>query len=294
MKIEKTFRVNVGLLRDDLVSKGVLMATSDLTVELGMPQIVVLPEVPKDENPLEAVEQRPELKQAARTIESYLTARHYEVIVPEQQDFLNNYGETMRLIQDTGEDLSHKIALSIGSDIYITFAVNLEGSYVGSTKNRKASVSVRAFETTTGRLLGTETGYSGERPAATESVTEEAIHDAIDRVLSRINAYWKEDLQRGIQYKIIFNLSSSFDKARAEAIQDALAGAIDSVAMRSKEMITTDKTVEYLVWVKPARYAKARDVYQDLRDRFALSAKGVSMQRLQFNRKLLWLKITNQ
>ncbi len=293
VKIEKTFRVNVGLLKEDLISRGIVVATADLAAELGMPQIMVIPEVPKGGNPLEAMEQRPELKQGARAIESYLTARRYEVVVPEQQDFLNNYGETMQLIQGTGDDLSYKIALAIGCDIYINFTVKIDKRYVGSSEVKKASVSVRAFETTTARLLGTETGYSYERPAPDEIVTEEAIKDATDKVLSRINSYWKEDLQRGVQYKIVFTIAGSFAKSEIEDIQDALADIIDGVANQSKENVATDKTMDYLVWAKPDKYTKARDLYKDLRDEFAAEVKGAALERQQLNRKLLLLQVIN-
>jgi hypothetical protein len=293
LKIEKTFRVNVGQIKDDLIARGVMMATTDLTAELGNPQLLVIPEVPKGGNPLEEIQQKPAVKQAARVIESYLTARRYEVIVPEQQDFLNNYGEIMQLIKGVGEDLSYKIALAIGSDVYITYSVTIDKRYVGSTENKKASVSVRAFETTTARLLGTETGYSYERPASDEVVTEEAIHDAIDKVLSRINAYWKEDLQRGVQYKIIFNITGSFDKSQLETIQDAVSDVLSSVANRTKENIATDQTMDYLVWAKPAQYSKARDLYRTMRDEFAAMVKFAALERQQLNRKLLLLAIIN-
>ena len=293
LKIEKVFRVNVGLLKEDLISRGVLMATADLVAEIGLPQILVIPEVPKGRNPMEALQQRPELKQAARSIESYLTARRYEVIVPEQQDFLNNYGETLRLVEGASDDLSYKIALAIGSDVYITFTVSIDKRYVGSSEVKKASVSVRAFETTTARLLGTETGYSYERPAADEIVTEEAIHDAVDKVLSRVNAYWKEDLQRGVQYKIIFSITGSFDRDQIEDIQFALADVIEDFTNRSKENVVTRQTMDYLVWARPDEYGKARDLYQEIRKGFAAEYSGAQVRQQQLNRKLLLLEVTN-
>ncbi len=293
LKIEKVFRVNVGLLKQDLVNRGIITAMPDLAAEVGLPQIMVLPEVPKGENPLEALEKRADLKHAARAIESYLTAKRYEVIVPEQQDFLNNYGETMKLVEGAGEDLSYKIALSVGSDVYITYSLSIERRYVGSTEQKKASVSVRAYETTTARLLGTETGYSYERPSPDEVVIEEAIHDAVDKVLSRINAYWKEDLTRGVQYKIIFNITGSFDDDQIEEIQFAVSDIIDAFASRSKENVVTDQTMDYLIWVKPREFKKARDIYRAVKEDFADEINYAKIKRLQMNRKLLLLEITN-
>jgi len=164
---------------------------------------------------------------------------------------------------------------------------------VGSSEVKKASVSVRAFETTTARLLGTETGYSYERPAADEIVTEEAIHDAVDKVLSRVNAYWKEDLQRGVQYKIIFSITGSFDRDQIEDIQFALADVIEDFTNRSKENVVTRQTMDYLVWARPDEYGKARDLYQEIRKGFAAEYSGAQVRQQQLNRKLLLLEVTN-
>jgi hypothetical protein len=294
LRIEKTFRIYIGLLEQDLIAMGVLLPSKELAAEMGRPQIVVIPEVGKGEDPMAALEAKPELKHAARSIESYLTARRYDVIVPEQQNFLNDYGDMLRLVVGHPEDLSYKIAISIGSDVYLTYAVNLDRDYVGSTENRKVSVSVRAFETTTARLLGTETGYSKDRPATVEAVTEEAIHDAVDKVLARVNAYWEEDLQRGIQYRLIFTLKGDFDRARTESIQETLASLLQGLVNHSKEEIVTDRTVTYLAWADPQKYGSARDLYQDLRDEFARQIQFAAIERQQFNRKLLLLEIVNR
>ncbi|MCX6640976.1 MAG: DUF6175 family protein [bacterium] len=293
LKIEKVFRVNVGLLKEDLVTLGVIVAGTDLAAELGLPQILVLPEVPKGGNPLEALDNQSELKQAARSIESYLTARRYEVIVPEQQDFLNNYGSTMKLIKGAGDDVSLQVAQSIGSDVYVTYTVSIATGMQGSTETRKASVTVRAFETTTGRLLGTETGYSYDRPAPPEVVTEEAIKDAIDKVLSRVMAYWKDDLQKGIQYKVIFNITGTFDQDQLEDLQFAVADAVKSCSNRSKENVATDQTLDYLLWAKADKYQQARDLYRDIKTAFSGKYANAKIKQQQLNRKLIMLEITN-
>jgi hypothetical protein len=292
VKIEKTFRINVGLMRDDLVTRGVLVATSDLTAALGLPQIMVIPEVKKGDNPLEAMETRPELKTAARTIESYLTQRRYDVVVPQQQDFLDNYYQTFQAISNLEDDPSYQLALSVGTDIYITYAVEIGSSYVGSTENAKASVSVRAFETTTARLLGTETGYSESRPGGNETITEEAIHDAVDKVLARLTAYWKEDTQKGVQYKVIFDLAGgNFNKAQTSRIQDAVAEVMTGISNRTKENIATGRTLDYLIWAKPDKYTRARELFNAIRDDFAAKSVGAAIEQRQLNRKLLLLAV---
>jgi hypothetical protein len=292
VKIEKTFRLNVGLIREDLVARGVLTAVGGLTEALGLPQIMVIPEVRKGDNPLEAMETRPELKTAARTIESYLTQRRYDVVVPQQQDFLDNYYQTFQAIGNVEDDPSYKLALSVGTDIYITYSVEIGSSYVGSTENAKASVAVRAFETTTARLLGTETGYSDSRPGSTEAITEEAIHDAVDKVLARLTAYWKDDTEKGVQYKVIFDLAGgNFDKLETSRIQDAVADVMKGISNRTKENIATGKTLDYLIWAKPDKYTRARELFNAIRDDFAAKGTGAAIEQRQLNRKLLLLAV---
>lgn len=293
LKIEKVFRVNVGRLKEELTARGVLMAAAELQYDIGLPFIVVLPEVEKGGNPLQAMQNRQDLKWASRSIESYLTALKYEAKAPEQIDFMNNYAETMQAVEGLNEDLSAKIASAIGSDVYINFTVNIDKRHVGSSEVKKAMVTVRAYETTTERLLGTETGYSFERAAPDEVVTEEAIHDAIDKVLARINDYWKKDLQRGVQYRIIFSITGNFDEDQIEDIQFALADVLDKFANRTQENMVTDQRIDYLVWAKPDKYTKARDLYRDIREGFAAEYRGAKIKQQQLNKKLIMLEITN-
>ena len=62
---------------------------------------------------------------------------------------------------------------------------------------------MRAFETTTARLLGAETGYSDESAAPATALVEAAMTNALDNVMSRINSYWQDDIKNGLQYKVI-------------------------------------------------------------------------------------------
>ena len=110
---------------------------------------------------------------------------------------------------DSRSEVAYAVALSIGSDVYITFA----GAWENAGYNtRRHSLTVRAYETSSGRLLGTETGYSQARQGEAMISVEEAATGAIDAVLARIDAYWRDDIRRGVQYKMILSIDTSFDK----------------------------------------------------------------------------------
>jgi len=286
LKVQKYFKVNKELLKNDLIADGVL------TVIAGpLPFIMVIPEVPKGENPVERMNAEPRLKHAARVIESYLTARKYDVLVPEQVEAIQALSEAQESLKGFEEDYSYQLALSIGSDVYITYAIDVQARGVGSSTVRKAMVSVRAYETTTARLLGTETGYSVERPSPELVVVEEAINDAVDKVLSRINAYWKEDLKRGVQYKLIVRIGEDFDEDEVEDISFAISDLIDRFCNYSKENVVTESTLDYLVWAKMDKFEKSSKLYRAMRKAFPQEFEDGKLRRININRKLILLKV---
>ena len=287
IKVTKRFKVNKERLKESLAEKGIIAATKDVTSQLGNPFVAVLPSVEDGENPIKVLKENQIVKQGVASIESYLTARQYDVVVPEQQDQLNKLGSAQNMAAGNQEDISYQLALSIGSDIYITFSGSLEDAGYGT---QKIAAQVRAFETTTGRLLGSETGYSQGRSGEVSVSVEEAINDAIDKVLNRVNNYWVDDLSRGIQYKVLFNISPDFDEYDAEDITFALLDAIDEVAKDSKQNVFTNQTVDMLIWCDAEEYEQSIRVYQGLRRAFRYS--GARLSRNNINRKMLMLDIS--
>ncbi|MCK5379944.1 MAG: hypothetical protein KAJ81_00655 [Candidatus Latescibacteria bacterium] len=286
LRIQKHFKVNKKLLSEDLNADGVL-----IEIEGPLPFIMVIPEVPKGESPIEQMHADPNLKKAAEVIESYLTARKYDVQVPEQTVALNELSDAIRFEQDVEEDYEYQLALSIGSDVYMTYTVEVHERKIGRSTVRKGIVGVRAYETTTARLLGTETGYSAERPSPELAVIEEAINDAVDKVLSRISAYWKEDLNRGVQYKLIFSIEGDFDEDEREEIAFVLSDLIEELCSESRENVVTESTLDYLVWARTDPFGKSSKLYRALKESFPDKFERGMLKSININRKLLLLKI---
>jgi len=294
LKLTRQFVVNSGQVRNWLVAHAVLASVSQLRDLIGMPFIMVLPQVGKGENPLTSLVSNDQLRQAAGVIESFLTARRYDVVVPEQAATMQSLNDAQLMVKDVEEDMAYKLALTQGCDVYITYGVTVDHQLVGGTRTGKASVSVKAFETTTARNLGSETGYSHERPVADNALVEEAVNDAIDKVLSRLTSYWKEDVQRGIQYRIIFNVNGDFGEDELEEMQDLVPDALDHTCRTVKENIIGDKTMDYIVWVDPAVADRSSRLYRQLREYVKDSGDGVwRLRKININRKMLLLKIGN-
>ena len=288
LKIVKRFKVNKELLTKDLEARNVIAAREDLAETIGNPFIMVLPAVNKGQSPIDALRTNPAYKHAASVVESYLTARQYDVIVPQQQESLESLNAAQMDLGDREEDYSYQLALSIGSDVYIEFSGIQEDAGYGT---KKYALTVKAFETTTARLLGTETGYSQGRKGELMVSVEEAMNDAIDKVLARVTEYWKKDVKKGIQYKLIINLSTDFDEDEVEEIQFALMDAIEEMSKASKENIVTNQTVDYLLWCDPGKYDKSSKVYRYVKKYFKQEDTSGTLRKVNVNRKMILLKV---
>ena len=288
LKVVKRFKVNKDLLTKDLEAAGVIAARSELADTIGNPFIMVLPAVDKGKSPIDVLRSNPEAKHAAAVIESYLTARQYDVVVPEQQESMEALNSAQLDLGDREEDYAYQLALSVGSDIYIEYSGAIEDAGYGT---KKYALIVRAYETTTARLLGTETGYSQGRKGEIMVSIEEAMNDAIDKVLSRITNYWKQDVSKGLQYKLVFNLSTEFDEDQVEEIQFAIMDAIEDMTKNSKENIVTNQTVDYLIWCDPEEYDKSSKVYRAVKKSFSDEGTDGTLRKVTVNRKMILLKI---
>ncbi len=283
LKRTKAVRVHKENLRRELTERGVLVSQATLQSAQGNPVIMVIPDSPRDQTPLTVLDKNPLAKQAAATIESYLTARRYDVVVPRAQDQIDQMVSVQTELGGAAADPAYAMAMSVGSDVYFVYSGTVEGG--------KASVAVKAYESTTGRLLGAETGYSKDRPgAATNALVEEAVADAVDHVLERVKAYWQDDLKQGLQYRLVIRVTGSFDKDALETVQFKLGDVIESSFDKSKENVLTDKTMDYNVWASRDEYSRSAKIYQMLKEKMAPVAK---LNQININRKLLILSLDN-
>lgn len=288
VKITKMVRVNKKLLSDDMAAQGIMMSQTDLASAIGNPFIMVIPDAPKGQSPLDVLDKNPLAKHTSAVIESYLTARKYDVQVPQASDQLNEQIKMQSGLKGAEEDVGYQLAMAIGCDIYIVFAGQVSPSGMG----KKASLSCKAYETTTARLLGTETGYSQVRNSADEVLIEEAMNDAIEKVLERLRSYWQDDLKKGLQYKLIFKLTGQFDEDQKTDIQDAVSDLIEDMCGKNyKENVMSDKTMDYLIWAKKDEYTQSSKIERKIRKDLPAKAKGVKVNKISINRKLIILEI---
>lgn len=288
LQITKRFRINTDLLRAELERFGVIDSQQQLAEALGRPFVMVLPQAPTDVNPVDILRNDTQVRHAASVVESYLTARMYDVVVPEQTTDLDQLIAAIGLVEGQQDDYAYQLAQQVGSDIYITFSGTEEDA---GYNTRRVAMQVRAYETTTGRLLGTETGYSQGRRGETSVSIEEAMNDAIDKVLSRINNYWIDDMRRGVQYKVVLNIPDVFDRDEIEDIQFAFLDAVEAVSNANRENVATSRTMDFLLWCDPNTHGNSRNVFRDLRTEFNRAGGIGTIRSVTMNRKLLVLEL---
>jgi hypothetical protein len=158
------------------------------------------------------------------------------------------------------------------------------------------TTSQEEFYSSTANLLGTETGYSKKRPESDLVLIEEAIvkGGAADKVLSRINAYWKEQLKRGVQYKLVLQIQGNFDSDEREDIGSAMYRVIQKNSKFLKENIVTDQTMDYQVWVDWEQMTSSRDIYEALQRDFPVEFPQGKLSRISITGKLILAKIAGK
>jgi hypothetical protein len=291
LKIEKQMRVNKKAMSDQLVARHIIASIEDITEQIGLPTLMALPEVKPGQNPLDRLKSDSELKQGASVIESYLTAKKYNVIAPDQAEQIFQQQKAQLAIKGAEEDLSYAIALSVGSDVYVTYTITVNSRRVGSTDVRKASVSVRAYETTTARLLGTETGYSEESAAPATALVEAAISNALDNVMSRINSYWQDDIKNGMQYKVIITVTGKFDEDTRYDLADAVQKTLKKLCNKTKQNVSSDQTFDYVVWVTNPDMQNPTGFFREMRKEFNANFSAGKLHQVNLNRKLMMVSV---
>ena len=289
LKIVKKIKINRDSLIRNLEENNIIQSQKELIAIIGNPFIMVVPQVKANESITEVLYSNDINKHAAGVIQGTLTLKKYDVVLPDQQEKLNEITKKQLSLNSTKTDSAYELALSLGSDIYIDFVVS---SSEAEYETKKYAVTLRAFETSTGRLLGSETGHSAARRGDDFVSSEEAILQALPNLLSRVSNYWKADIDKGIQYKTIISISNeAFTSSDIETIQDGIIDAIESIANMSKEIIVTAHTMDYLIWADPNSFNSARKVYKALKSNYASRNAPGSLTLINQNRKLLQITV---
>ncbi len=228
-KVTYLFKIDVAMIQQELAAAEIITSTEDLGESMGLPTVSVFADKGGDF-----------AKTVVSALQEYFQDNSFEVYKAAQGDTVNKIVAKMAALEGAETDPMHDMALSLGTDVYAK--VNYSGS--GS----KASVAVEVFETASGKMLGTTTGFSAERRVSdANALVQEAVNDAGAKVVSQIRKEWMEMVKKGKPFKVAV-LSNSSDGA---AVDEAVYGALKGLASRQiKRQAGGKSTFTYIVYIK--------------------------------------------
>jgi hypothetical protein len=153
---------------------------------------------------------------ARNSATEFLTERGYNAIDTSSGiRKMNELEQRVVKSQNLPMDEEYRASLMMGADIMIEVTV-----WNKSTgRSTKGAAAVKAYETTTKRLVGSSSAFGEEYPLSVNQsefkTMKEAIQGAVERVLDQLNGYWKQDAPSGSRYYVIVagDLSTNPDLA---------------------------------------------------------------------------------
>ncbi len=133
----------------------------------------------------------------------FLTSRSYNTIdLSSGMKKLNKFTQALLKSENLPIDKKFRASLAMGADVY------LEVSAWNQNKgaSTKGAARVKAYETTTGRLLGDASAFGKEYPRDNQrefQTVKEAVQNATEKTLTALMTYWRKDAVQGNRYFIV-------------------------------------------------------------------------------------------
>jgi hypothetical protein len=208
------------------------------------------------------------MKAAVGIANEYLTSNALEAIDLEQVEKLKK--DQQRLYEEeTGESISmiQWIAQKLNADVYVEIDGRTTGESSAGKYYGQANITLKGFEASTGRLLGSQpwnsprTFSTASEQAARINALQTSVYKAMPIVLEQARAYMAKALAGGIKYELVVQGSSD-----ARAMSDFRR----KLRRQARDVLTVSQTAE------EARYSVfILGSLEDLADKVLDVAEGV-------------------
>jgi hypothetical protein len=208
------------------------------------------------------------MKAAVGIANEYLTSNALEAIDLEQVEKLKK--DQQRLYEEeTGETISmiQWIAQKLNADVYVEIDGRTTGESSAGKYYGQANITLKGFEASTGRLLGSQpwnsprTFSTASEQAARINALQTSVYKAMPIVLEQAKAYMAKALAGGIKYELVVQGSSD-----ARAMSDFRR----KLRRQVRDVLTVSQTAEetrYSVFILGS--------LEDLADKVLDVAEGV-------------------
>ncbi len=158
----------------------------------------------------EATEDPFYMKAAVGIANEYLTSKAIEAIDYDQVEQLKK-DQQMAYEEETGETISiiQWIAQKLNADVYIEIDGRTSSETSGDKYYGQANITLKGFEASTGRLLGSQpwnspkTFSTASEQAAKINALQTSVYKAMPIVIDQAKAYMAKALQNGIKYELV-------------------------------------------------------------------------------------------
>lgn len=250
------------------------------------PVIMVLPAANgKGLSGMQQVSSNPFSKAAMDGLNDYLAKKHYEVKSLEGSSELEHIVQLQNDIAGNEEDLAYLASLTLNADIFIKFSGSMDN-------NGFVTVELKAYESTTARLLGSQSSsidsHGRTSPVDMQANLKTAAKKAMPSVEKQILSYWNDDLQYGTQYKVIMNISGSYEATQLEDLQDRITQSLKEKFPKVKVNSMTAKTLDLVVYAHAAEFEDVNEVYRTIRETLRPMAES---KKQNITKKLIVMEI---
>lgn len=217
------FAVDLGKLRTELISSGVILSQQALREQLNFPTIAAYYNDPREQSAyaLWAVER----------LNNYLLAHEFKVIDAKIWQRLAAEDALLLQSQGSGQRLAQAMAQKARADIFL--AVQIEPQIVGQSGEFtyvQTPVEIKAYEASSGEPFITKVyqrlsrqgepealAIRGNLDVTAKAVIEEAVAGAMPLVLADLTRHWKDNLLQGSQYRLRFVGLNEFQRRALES-----------------------------------------------------------------------------
>ena len=105
---------------------------------------------------------------------------------------------------------------------------------------------------------------------------------------TKILSYWKNDLTKGTQYKVVANIKGEYSDSQTEDLHDAIMKGLKSNFSTVKMNVMTAKTLDFVIYANPIKYKDSQEVYSKLRQIFKPVAET---KKINITRKLILMEL---
>lgn len=200
-------------------------------------------------------------------VNNYLANQGYEYIDLQRINEIKE--EYFMLYEETQGTVSvvQLIAQALNADVYMVVdGIVEDAGREGDVHFASASIDLKAFESATGRGLGTETGYSGKlglasgMDAAKRKGVEVAVEKAIEPVVELSRNYMMKAFEKGIRYEVVVQGIDNYSMLRVFTDVVRNSGNFRSL----KEVSAAEGQAKYYVYYMGRKGELIDDVLSDL------------------------------